>query len=375
MSIPLSQMYKQSEELTSVYAEEGTQAHELAEWYLRKALNFPLEGSKPEPNGNKYDVEEMEQHAQGYANYVKSLTEGKGKVAGDVEARLYLDKVIDNTSVRSLCNGTADCLLFTDEGKEMHVIDFKYGKGVEVSADNNTQLMIYALCALSSYSPKLTGSVKNITLHIYQPRISNVSSWETTRANIDAWYDVEVKQAIRGILDEQYTQEAGDHCRWCPHRPNCKIFAVSYFEPALQAMRMESASLTKEQIEQVLAVKDELVKWLNELSDKVLSDILAGDTYEGYKVVEGRSNRVIVDKEGAIAYLRAEGYKEQDIFKPLELQTLTNLQKLVGKKKFDTEMAPYIEKPQGRATLATADDKRPDFVMKQEAQDLTLFQE
>lgn len=361
MSIPLSENYPDT---TSQFAEEGTQAHELAEWEARTLLELPTEGDKPQAAD-----EDMARHAKDYALYIKEqLTSEWDKVY--LEERLHLKTTLGTTPMKGLCFGTADCVIVGADGI-IHIIDFKYGKGVEVSAEHNAQMMMYATMALSMFSRDFAEQVSGFKLHIYQPRIGNISTWQISKDELQMWYALSVLPAITSILRQDYYAQAGDHCRWCKHRTSCAVYAQTYYDPVVQAMRLERWSMSKDKIAEVLSAKDDLIKWLGELSDKVLSDILSGDSYKGYKVVEGRSIRTITDKEGAIAYLRSAGYKEADIFKPLELQNLTALQKLMGKKAFDEEMAAFVTKPKGKPTLVTSDDKRPDYV--DETEELAIF--
>lgn len=363
MSVPLQELY---EDTTSEFAAEGTMAHELAEYYLLDYLGLPIPSEKPTSDNPDFDLLEMERHAEDYASYVCEQRTGSSDLVG-VEKRVILNGVVDGVQLGGLCFGTADCILLSDEGRTLHIIDYKYGRGVEVDAKANSQLMIYAICALSSaISMELAHKVQFVKLHIYQPRIGNVSSWETSKTELLNWYQEVVTPAISGVLNKQYTTVAGDHCRWCRHLDKCKVYAATFVDPIENEMRLEATTLTKERIGEILAVKDDVIKWLNALSDRVLTDMLNGDDLPGYKVVEGRSVRKITDSEGAIAYLRSKGYKEVDIFKPLELQNLTTIQKLVGKKVFDTEMSQFVTKPQGKPTLASLDDKRPVYVSEQD---------
>ena len=362
MSVPLNEQYPDT---TSEFAEEGTTAHEVAEYEVEKLFGITRTEEAPEPLD-----EDMARHAVDYANYIHELTTSADDTIL-VEQKVKLFATIDQTALSTLCFGTADCLLLTDEDTTLHVVDYKYGKGVEVSAVMNPQLMLYAIMALSTIGKARQVTVENIHLHIYQPRIGNISTWSLTKRELMDFYIDAVAVAIQSILNEDYYMQAGDHCRWCKHRPSCKMYKLTYFDTVLAEMRMESNSLTKTEIGEVLKVKDDLVKWLTDLQDKVTNDILAGEVYDGFRVVEGRSIRQIIDKEGATLYLRSQGYKEQEIFKPLELQNITALTKLMGKKAFDTEMAKFINKPQGKPTLVPADDKRPDFV--DEAKSLEAF--
>lgn len=365
MSVPLAENYP---ETTSIYAEEGTHAHELAEWEARRLLELDYdEGNKP----RAYD-EDMQRYATEYAHYIKEQLASKDDYIF-IESKVSLREVvtIDNEDIpiSSLCFGTADCMIVSN--RKLHIIDFKYGKGVEVLADHNTQMMMYAKMALSMMHEEVFNQIETVKLHIYQPRIGNISSWELSKQDLMDWYKQIVTPAIKSILEQKYYMNAGGHCKWCKHRSNCKIYATTHFDPMVQSMRLQAHSLTKEKIEEILSIKDDLINWLGEVSEKVTNDILNGINYNGFKVVEGRSVRTITDKEGAITYLRSEGYKEQDIFKPLELQNITSLQKLMGKKAFDEQMGRFISKPKGKPTLTTISDKRPDYVSEED--EMSLF--
>lgn len=362
-SVPLSLNYPDT---SSQFADEGTRAHELAEYETRKLLGMSLPTEVPPA-----DDEDMQQHALDYAMYIKEQITNEGDYV-DLERKVYLNEIYKDESLRSMCYGTADCLVIGKD-RTLHIIDYKYGQGVEVSAVRNYQLMLYAAMTMTSLNNEVARKIRKVKLHIYQPRIGNISVWELTLRELNVWYLEVVRPAIISILEKNYYTQAGDHCRWCKHRPKCYMYAMTYVDQIEEDLRLERWSISRERIAEILKVKDDVVKWLNELSDTVTNEILSGEVYDGFKVVEGRSIRKITDEEGAVTYLRSEGYKEQDIFKPLELNNITTLQKLMGKKAFDEQLSRFITKPKGKPTLVTSDDKRPDYV--QEDQELALFKE
>lgn len=366
MSVPLSENYP---ETSSTFAEEGTRAHELCEWHLREKLREGL-NSEPVPAKPEADDEEMERYAEDYAIYVLE----QRKTGSDIvmiEQRVHLRRDLLDVNLSEFCFGTADCLIVSSDRSTLHVIDYKYGKGVEVSAVENPQLMLYALMTLSEMHSNVWEAVNTIYLHIYQPRIGNISKWEVSKDDIYRWSSQNLTPALVKIISKNYSLHSGDHCRWCRHKVNCKQYAMTYFDPIVEEMRLDWASIPKERIPFILECKADVVKWLNELSDKVTEEILNGARYDGFKVVEGRSVRSISDENGAVNYLRSQGYDASQIFKPLELKNITALTKLMGKKAFEEGMSPFLEKPQGKPTLVPITDKRPDF--QSEERDLSLF--
>jgi hypothetical protein len=248
--------------------------------------------------------------------------------------------------------GTGDMVIVSDTFIE--VIDLKYGKGVPVSAENNSQMRLYALGLYHAYG-MLYGADK-VRMTIVQPRLGSVSTDEISVKELLAWGD-----KINPIAEKAFKGEgqrcAGDHCKFCKAAPTCRALADYELEKVQEATRPEE--LTDIDLGEVIRRADSIKKWLTAVEEYALQEAVKGTAWPGLKVVEGRSVRKIVDAEKAQALLQDAGFGEDDILKPRELKTLTALEKLVGKKKFGELMGDVIDKPPGRPTLVDESDKRP----------------
>ena len=325
----------------TVYTREGTQAHSVCEMKLEK---WKAKGRK------KIDCPdaEMDEATTDYKDYVVSVYNGHHHPELLIEARLDYSRWVPKGF------GTGDALIVSDTG--LDVIDFKYGKGVPVDAEDNSQLKLYAAGAID-----LLGSFydfERVTLHIFQPRIQNIVSWETTKTAILEWMENTVVPAAQKAMTGEGEACAGTHCRFCKARSTCKERAA---QMTAVAEYRKKYLLSTAELAKLLPVLDPIQAWAKELQDEALTQALDGKEFEGWKVVEGTSRRVISDKEGLIKVLVTEGYEEEKLYKPKELLGLGGLEKLCGKKHFAELAEPYIDKPRGKPTLVPATDKRPVY--------------
>lgn len=332
---------------SSVFAQEGTDAHELCEHKLKKLLG--METADPTENLEYYN-QEMEEHADDYASFVMEKVAQSKDVCPDplvlVEQRVDFSRWVPDGF------GTADCLIIADN--TMNVIDFKYGLGVLVSAVENPQMFCYALGALELFDGIY--DIQNIHLTIFQPRKCNVSEYEITKADLLKWADKVLSPAAKLANTGEGEFKAGDHCRFCRVKETCRKRAEHNLELAKYDFKMPDV-LTNQEISIILERIDPLIAWANDVKDYALSRAIDGEKYEGFKLVEGKSNRKFTDPDKVAAIVKAEGknpYEEK-------LLGLTDMQKLLGKKKFEELLGGYIYKPQGKPTLVTAEDKRPEY--------------
>ena len=325
----------------TVYTREGTQAHSVCEMKLEKWK------AKSRRRIDCLDVE-MDEATTDYKDYVVSVYNGHHRPELLIEARLDYSRWVPKGF------GTGDALIVSDTG--LDVIDFKYGKGVPVDAEDNSQLKLYAAGAID-----LLGSFydfERVTLHIFQPRIQNIVSWETTKTAILEWMENTVVPAAQKAMTGEGEACAGARCRFCKARSTCKARAV---QMTAVAEYRKKYLLSTAELAKLLPVLDPIQAWAKELQDEALTQALDGKEFEGWKVVEGTSRRVISDKEGLIKVLVTEGYEEEKLYKPKELLGLGGLEKLCGKKHFAELAEPYIDKPRGKPTLVPATDKRPVY--------------
>lgn len=335
-SIKLSEDFPDT---TSPYAAEGTLAHEIA---AKKLLNDSYAGLKKDPLYSQ----DMEFYTDEYLEYINNI---KKEMSGDpvmqVETRLDLSFIAPKTF------GTADCLLIHDS--ELHVIDFKYGKNVEVSSEENPQMMIYALGALRLYDG-LIFNIKTVHLHIVQPRMNNFSSYTLEKQELEDWLKEVVRPAARKVLSGSDQVKCGAWCKFCRAKPVCREYGKRFngnFEMT------DPLKLTAKEIAQLIQRLKGLDNYLKTLQEYALSEALKGRKFPGLKVVEGRSTRQWKDQNKALKIAEAEGYEVYEK-KPL---SLAKIEKLMGAKNFKLLLGEEVIKPQGKPTLVPESDKREAF--------------
>jgi len=351
---PSARLEESYPDTSSPYAKEGTLAHEIAEFKARNYFIETLPKRTFTSKLNKFKKEElykneMDEYTESYLEYIK-------EVAMKYPSKPYiaLEKKIDFSKYVPDGYGTCDCILI--HGNDMHIIDFKYGKGVPVSAENNSQLMLYALGALEAYS--MLYQIETVHLSIFQPRIDNISCFEISAANLLSWAVGEVEPKAKLAYDGIGDFKAGEHCRFCKAQAQCRAKAESII--SVFPIKEEPALLTDDEIGLILAKAKELVSWSNAVEDYALNAILSGKEIQGWKAVEGRSVRVFSDADKAFEKIVESGTPEEMLYerKPL---SLSQIEKLLGKKEFESIVSSFVIKPQGKPTLAPSDDKRPVF--------------
>ena len=237
----------------------------------------------------------------------------------------------------------------------MEVIDFKYGKGVRVSAENNPQMMIYALGAFARFSFEY--HIDRVRMTIVQPRIDNLSEWELSIKELTNWTETVLIPAAEKAYKGDGPQNPGGWCQFCKVKSSCRALAN---QCTTMAKDYADKILTPEELANDVLPRLATVKtWLAGVEEYALQQALSGVEIPGWKIVEGRSVRKITDISGAASALSNAGYATADIYKPQELRTITELEKLAGKKQFAAICGDYIVKPQGKPTLAPVSDKRP----------------
>lgn len=342
------------EDRGSSFAEEGTLAHAYCARKLKQYLgqDTAAEDAEIAELNDKYHTGEMDEYTDTYVAIVlEKLTEARQRVSDAqllVEVRLDFGKHIPDAF------GTSDAVIIADG--VMEVIDFKYGKGVRVDADNNPQMMIYALGAYELMSFEY--DIKTVRMTIVQPRLDNLSEFEMGVDDLMVWTDTILKPRAEEAYSGKGHQMPGEWCRFCKVKSQCRALA----ENCVKAVNSDPSLLTRQDIEQhILPLLPTVKSWLSGMEEYTLEQALAGVKYEGYKLVEGRSVRRISNPKAVMETLQGEGYDEADYLKPTELRTITDLEKLVGKKKFTALCGDSIVKPQGKPTLVPESDKRPPY--------------
>ena len=335
----------------SDYAAEGTLAHAYCAMKLKNFLGLPTEGEKEEIAAlqEKCGTGEMAEYTDTYATIV--LEKYNDARAATPDAQLLVETRLDFSDYVPEAFGTADAIIIADG--TMEVIDFKYGKGVKVSAVENPQMMIYALGAYARFAFEYR--IDNLRATIVQPRIDNLSEYEITVEELTAWAANVLTPAAEKAYKGEGPQTPGAWCQFCKVKNQCRALASKCKEVvAVDPKLITPEELAKDVLPMVPIVKT----WISGVEDFALAQALSGIQLPGWKIVEGRSVRKITDTDSVAAVLTKNGYKQNDIFKPVEMRTITDLEKLVGKKQFAAMCGEWINKPQGKPTLAPEGDKR-----------------
>lgn len=342
---------------SSVYANEGTLAHDIARLSLLLATKAI---TKRTYNSRLKKLQEHELFYKGMPDevdeYVSYCMETyHALVAQDPLTKMYIEQRLDFSRFVPEGFGTGDCVIIANN--TMHIIDLKFGKGVPVYPKDNPQLMLYAIGALEDLG--FMYDVNRVVMTIAQVRLSNITSWEIPYADLYEWAEKTVKplaiEAAKGGADPI----AGEHCKWCKFRFQCKARAEYNQEIYKKYEDRKHSEMTVGEIAEILERAKDMVEWVKEIEEFALNQALSGVCYPGWKLVEGRSNRRIIEEEKAAQVLIDRGYTEDEVFKPKTIQTITVLEKLLGKKEFAEVLTDYVEKPPGKPVLVVESDKRP----------------
>lgn len=342
---PSARLELEFENTGSEAAREGTAAHALCEHKLKRALH--MRSRRP---ASDYDSDEMEECTDAYVDFVMEQYEAAKQVCEDpvilIEQRLDFSCYVPDGF------GTGDCLIISDD--RIHIIDFKYGMGVLVEAEGNPQMKLYALGALAVYDALY--DIREVSMTIFQPRRENVSTWTIPVEDLKAWAENELKPRAKMAYDGEGEYFPGEWCTFCRAAVRCRTRAEEKLKLAQNEFRMPPL-LTDAEIEDILAVLPDLTKWANEIAAYALDAALNhGKEWNGFKVVEGRSVRKYRDEAAVAEAAKEAGYK--DIYRQ-SLIPLTEMQRLMGKDKFEEILGGLITKAPGRPTLVPKSDKRP----------------
>lgn len=338
----------------SDFALEGTLAHAFCAKRLKEMLDLPTEEEDGEiaELRDRFYAKEMDEYVDQYVTTVwQKYLEASDNTRDAkllVEVQLEFGKYIPGSF------GTSDAVIIADG--MMEVIDFKYGKGVKVDANGNTQMQIYALGAYEAFSDEYR--IKQVRMTIVQPRIDNISVADISVSSLLEWGSDTLKPRALMAFRGEGEQMPGEWCQFCKVKAKCKAIATMSIETA---RRFEDpAFISKSEMEsEILPVLPVVRMWLEGVEKYALEQALSGVAYKGYKVVAGRSVRRITDTDAVCNILSDHGYGAETFLKPRELKSITDLEKMVGKKKFTELAGNYIEKPQGKPTLVPETDKRP----------------
>lgn len=332
---------------TSEYALQGTAAHTLCEYKLQKLLG--KDAKDPTENLTYFDAE-MADCTDSYQQYVSERIEKAKQFCKDpivlVEQKLDFSKWVPQGF------GTGDCVIVADN--VLTVIDFKYGVGVLVEAEQNPQMMCYALGALALFDSIY--DIENVVMTIFQPRRDNISTYELSKKELLQWADEILSPAAQLAAKGEGEFKAGKHCRFCKVKATCRKRAEYNLELARYDFEMP-ANLEDTEIEVILSKADELAAWCSDIKEYAFQQALNGKQWNGWKLVKGRSVRKYINEDAVAETVKNAGYD------PYEHKVLgiTAMTRMLGKTKFENLLSSFIEKPTGKPALVPKSDKRPSI--------------
>lgn len=342
---PSAKLCESLPDQTSTYAQEGTDCHELCAYLVEKALGRNV--TDPTKHLSYYNTE-MQNCAEEYCNFVlEQLEEAKVHCKDPqviVEQRLDFSRFVENGF------GTGDCVIVADD--VLHIIDYKHGLGVLVEAQNNSQLFCYAIGALEIFDGIY--DINEVKISIFQPRRGNVDTFSISKDELLTWANEVLEPTAKLAYEGKGEFNAGGHCQFCKVKATCRKRAEHNLELAKYDFEVP-ATLDDIEIAAILPKIDQLISWGNDIKDYALQQAQSGTHYEGFKVVEGRSNRKYTDEVVVAESVTKAG------FDPYEKKVLgvTAMTTLLGKKRFEELLGELTYKPPGKPALVPESDKRP----------------
>lgn len=369
---------------TSSYAEEGTWAHELCEYKVKKYLHRRMKRPQSE-----YLTEEIEGLTDVYAEFVISTIEELK--AQELSVLALVEEKLDYSHIAPSGFGTGDMVILAPG--LLHFCDFKTGSGVFVDADHNTQMMLYALGALHAYDYLF--DIQTVSMTIIQPRLENISTFTCTKQELLDWAE-SIRPVAKMAFEGKGEQKPGDWCRFCRAKAMCRARAeealalareefldldhgaladeveltdaTAPYSPDTEAPTFKSPALVSQQeIEAILPTLNRISEWITAVFAYVSSEAINhGVVWSGYKVVEGRSKRQFTDTKAVVDAAAKEGFT--DVYKQ-ELISLTEFEKMMGKKRFAQILGEFVVKPPGKLALVPETDPRPAVDLNGTAED------
>ena len=350
---PSAKLCAQEEDRTSEYAIQGSCAHELAQYLVEKALG--RECRDPTEDLTYYN-QEMQEAAEAYRDFVMEQVAAAKVLCKD--PLVCVEQTLDYSKWVEHGYGTGDAVIVADG--MLQITDLKFGVGILVQADHNSQLMCYALGALDTFG--CLYDIDRIRLSIFQPRRDNVDTWETSKEELLRWADGVLAPIAKLAYKGEGEFRAGPHCQFCRVKATCRKRAEYAMELAKYDFT-DPPTLTEDEIAAILPQVDSLVSWAEDVKAWALQQALSGVTYPGWKLVEGRSNRKYADEAAVATVVAKAGYDPYE----KKLLSITSMTKQLGKKKFEELLGGLVIKPQGKPVLVPETDKRP--VLNTAAQD------
>ena len=339
-------------------AKEGTLAHSLGELIIRnKAQMITKQKYQSDLKKIKADSlyeDNMFDYAENYALFVlERFAEAQSRTK---DAQLFLETKLDLIAYVPDGFGTGDVIIIADG--VLDIIDLKYGKGVSVSAEENKQMMLYGLGALKEFD--FLFDIETVRMTIYQPRLDNISTYETAVSALRNWANNELIPKAKLAFDGEGEFVPGKHCQFCKAKNTCRALAEENLQIAKYDFAV-AATLTDAEVADILKRIDLLTNWATSIKEFALTEAIEnGKKWDGFKLVEGRSNRVYTDEETIAKVLVERGFKEDAIYTK-KILGITAMEKVITKAEFNTLLGDYIIKPQGKPTLVELSDKRPEL--------------
>ncbi|RPK29962.1 DUF2800 domain-containing protein [Paenibacillus xylanexedens] len=351
-------------------AKRGTLAHEIAELKLQKLFSG-LTTRKYNAALKKYKSDDlyepiMEDHTNAYLDYIQSIVHQFPS-----PPFVAIERRVDLTDFVPESFGTSDCIII-GSGR-LHVIDYKNGQGVPVSAENNSQMKLYALGAYKAFS--LLFPIESVHVAIVQPKVWNEpSEWSLSAAELLAWGE-SIKPIAQQAFDGQGEYVPGDHCKFCRASATCRARVEQIMEAGTKAP-MKPPLLSWDEVADVLKQGEGIVSWYTQLKKLALAETLKGGIVPGWKAVEGRGSRDYADLDAAFAYLKEKGIEEAALYnrKPL---TPPQLEDALTKQVYKELLADsgHVITRSGAPTLAPEDDKRPGITNQVKPEDVFGMEE
>lgn len=358
-----------SKDGSSVYAEEGTLAHEFADLELRIKTHTGEIGEGTDYDRWEYQKQkhktnalydpEMDDYVKAYTDYVlEQFAVAKKKT---VDAVLKIEERTDFSYLVPEGFGTSDANIIADELLE--IVDLKYGKGLKVDACKNSQLRLYALGLLRKFD--LAYDIAKVKMTIVQPRLDHIDSEILTVEELTQWAEEVVKPSADQAYEGKGDCNPGSWCRWCKVKPVCRALANHITELAKKEFA-DPKTLRDDELIEVYGQAGLLVDWVNSVGQHLLDGALKGKTWAGYKLVEGRSVRKWQDEGKAIEEL-SETYEKDQIVNT-KIKGIGEIEKLVGK----GGVNHLLIKPPGKPTLVLESDKRKALGVGQAKKDFEI---
>ena len=284
---PSAKLQEKYEDKGSEYATQGTSAHTLAEWKVRRLLG----DTQPDPRPDlQYYDQEMEDATDQYAEYIAETIAEAKKACSD--PCVMVEQQVDFSRWVPDAFGTADAIV-AGSGR-LWITDLKYGTGIEVFAERNPQASCYALGCLELLDD-LYG-IDLVTIQIFQPRRGHISEWTVSKDELLKWAEETLRPAAKLASAGKGKYCPGEHCRFCKARHECRARADQ--QMALMRYDFElPPTLADEEIEEILGQVDHLVSWAEDVKTYALESAIGGKHWNGFKLVEGRSVRRYTDEE------------------------------------------------------------------------------